>query len=173
MLTAWLYFRPQGATSNAIQTMLAFYLRNVTELLSERSFDYNTQVWSRTMSISKIVNFVVLGIFSLSSLPSLAQQISHTGIIFGPSDSETQQLLELNRSNQANIASMLDEARSFANSTPKNISPSIESSPSSKPQPLVQSSILWTDNQGVWKLDKYGKQCAASSFDVTVSDPCI
>ena len=102
--------------------------------------------------------------------PSIAQQMLQSDNFIGPSDTEKLQLLELNRSNQLNTARMIDDARSLSNSS--SAINSLIGLSSSIP-PGFTNNILWTDNHATWKLDKFGKQCAASATDYSASDPCI
>ena len=115
---------------------------------------------------------LIVGLFASVPTQTIAQQISPSEIYMGGSESEKQQLIELNRSNQANAAAMIEGLRTLSKTSSNNIfSPDI--STSQMTQPVFHNNLIWSDNQGVWKLDKFGKQCAASATDNAGSEPCI
>ena len=107
-------------------------------------------------------------------------QSSVGGLINGQSDSERLQLQEMSRSNQANIKALQEDSQSItinAAGVGLVMGTGVMALPAVQPASIFNN-YIWSDNQGVWKLDKFGKQCAVSSSSSlssslsSSSDPC-
>ena len=133
------------------------------------------------VSRTPATSLIALGALALcawsGSLPLHAQSASD-GVVFGPSDSERLQLLEITRSNQSSLQELLEASRA---TTLRGAGPavlSVTSSVSSGSVNHVDSTsfpnLIWSDSQRVLKLDKLGNQCTVSGPAGAVPvDPCL
>ena len=103
-------------------------------------------------------------------------QSSVGGLVNGQSETEQLQLQEMSRTNQANIKALQADSQSL---TKNAVGVGFVMGTGFTALPAVQpassfNNYIWSDNQGVWKLDKFGKQCAvsSSSSSSSSSDPC-
>lgn len=98
-------------------------------------------------------------------------------VVYGPSEVERLQLQEMTRSSQANLKSLQDDSQVIKmNATGVG---SVVTTGTTTILPAGQlgasfPNFIWADSQGVWKIDKFGKQCAVatSSGSSAGSDPC-
>jgi hypothetical protein len=105
-------------------------------------------------------------------------QSSAGDLVYGPSEAERLQLQEMSRSNQANVKALQEDSQSVkinAAGVGVVVGTGFMALPAVQPASAFPS-YIWSDNQGVWKLDKFGKQCAVSSSSPSSSssssDPC-
>ena len=113
----------------------------------------------------------------LGSPSSGSAQPAAGEIVYGPSEAERLQLQEMTRSTLSNIRSLQDDSQAAklnANGIVSASASGIMITPSAGQLGVSFSSFIWADTQGVWKLDKFGKQCAVASASGSSasSDPC-
>jgi hypothetical protein len=99
-------------------------------------------------------------------------QSSVGDLVYGPSEAERLQLQEMSRSNQANFKALQEDSQSVkinAAGVGAVVGTQFMALPAAQPASSFPS-YIWSDNEGIWRLDKFGKQCAVSSS--LSSDPC-
>ena len=119
---------------------------------------------------------IAIFMLDLIVLPSCAQPYA-VEVPWGPSASERLQFEELSRSTQAGIKAL------HVDSQVTKVNPTGVDSGAVMIQPVdtrlgsASQNVIWSDNQGMWKIDKFGKLCAVSTTPTSLgsanSDPCL
>jgi len=124
--------------------------------------------------ISRILHCALVVPSILGAISPSTAQPAAGEVVYGPSEAERLQLQEMTRSNQANIKSLQDDTQVIklnANGVGSVMTAGTMIIPSAGQLGASFANFIWSDNQGIWKIDKFGKQCAVASSSST--DPCL